>query len=75
MTSPRAALRAFVQQSGVHVKDIASALGMSRAYLYLLMSDDSEQLPSRAKAAVIEEVAGIPAIDWNLPYTATGRAA
>jgi hypothetical protein len=41
---------------------------MSRAYLYLLMDEDSEQLPSRAKAAALEEIAGIPRDAWNIPY-------
>ena len=63
-------LRAFVQQSGVPVKQLASALDMSRAYLYLLMDEESDQLPSREKAAIIEDVAGIPATEWNLPYLA-----
>lgn len=68
MVNPRIELRAFVQQSGVQVKHLASALGMSRAYLYLLMDEDSEQLPSRAKAAALEEIAGIPRDAWNIPY-------
>lgn len=70
MTSPRSDLRAFVQQSGVHVKQLADALGMSRAYLYLLMDESSEQLPSRTKAAALEEIAGIPQDAWNMPYVA-----
>lgn len=74
--SPRARLRAFVEQSGVPVKALADAMGVSRATLYLLMATDEElaargevpQIASRRVAESIEAVAGIPRTEWSPLY-------
>lgn len=69
--SPRASLRLFVDESkrsGVSVVDLAAAMGVSRATLYLLMDDASEQIATRRVANAIERIAGIPRTDWSPLY-------
>ena len=63
--SPHARLRVFVQQSGVYVKEIADAIGISRAYLYLLMDEQAGLAPGRLVAAAIEDMTGIERSAWD----------
>lgn len=49
---------------------LAAAMGVSRATLYLLMDETSEQIATRRVAVAIEHIAGIPRTEWSPLYAA-----
>lgn len=57
------------------VAKAAGRLGCSRAFIYQLMDEADRRKPSRAKAALILSLFGVPAEAWDLHAPADGKAA